>query len=301
MARTAEQVQRRRDEQGFPSPATGSPEYFTYRTGLLKKEVQRALYVDTRASTRDPFYRNSAAMVAAGLAATWATLAQVPFMTGGVTAGQYGFFLAAAVGAYMVKDRMKEWVRHSLSKKLLRWDHDRHIVGDGLKPAGLGAFGGRAQERVRWLEQDDVPRDVAQLRQKHRTVRGVAPELEHVLEYERKVSFEGGDPPTPDGFGVQELFRLSLDEVIKRLDDPVDPVPYYDPQTGAFRLADLPKVYHLNLIARCTDERTQRTTIARWRVVLNQDGIVYVDPVATRFVDANDAQPMISLTPTAAE
>jgi hypothetical protein len=191
-------------------------------------------------------------------------------------------------------------VRHSLSKKLLRWDHDRHIVGDGLKAAGLGAFGGRAQERVRWLEPDDVPRDVAQLRQKHRTVRGVAPELEHVLEYERKVTFEGGDPPTPAGFGVQELFRLSLDEIVKRLDDPVDPVPYYDPTTGAFRKADLPKVYHLNLVARCTDAQSQRTTLARWRVVMNQEGIVYVDPVATRVIDARQPAPP-SLVPTAAE
>jgi hypothetical protein len=282
LARAAEEVVRRRVEQGFPTPAGETPEYFTYRHGLLKKEVQRALYVDTRSSTRDPFFRNSAAMVAAGLAATWATLAQVPMLSGGLTTGQYGVFLGAAVGAYILKDRIKEWVRGALAKKLLRWDHDRHVVGDVLAPAGLGGFGGRAQERVRWIDPEEVPKDVAALRAKHRTVRGVNPELEHVLEYTRLVKLEAGAQPMPEAYGVQELFRLSLDEILKRLDDPVDEVSYYDPATACFKKADMPKVYHLNLIAACTDLAHGKTRSARWRVVVNQQGIVHVDAVAQR-------------------
>jgi hypothetical protein len=292
LARTAEEVVRRRVEQGFPTPSGDTPEYFTYRHGLLKKEMQRALYVDTRASTRDPFFRNSAAMVAAGLAATWATLAQIPIMSGGLTTGQSAVFIAAAVGAYILKDRIKEWVRGALSKKLLRFDHDRHIVGEALAPAGLGSFGGRAQERVRWIENaDDVPRDVASIRAKHRTVRGVTPELENVLEYQRIVRFTCGENPVPEGFGVQELFRLSLDEILKRLDDPVDEVAYFDHRSATFRHADMPKVYHLNLIARSTDTATGAVTSARWRVVVNQQGIVHIDPVVLRRQSAPSAAP----------
>lgn len=282
LARTADEVVRRRREQGFPTPAGDAPEYFTYRHGLLKKEMQRALYVDTRASTRDPFFRNSAAMIAAGLAATWATLAQIPIMSGGLTTGQSALFIAAAVGAYILKDRIKEWVRGALAKKLLRFDHDRHIVGDALAPAGLGSFGGRAQERLRWVENDEIPPDVAALRSKHRTVRGVTTELESVLEYQRVVRFTSGENPVPDGFGVQELFRLSLDEILKRLDDPVDQVAYYDQRNATFRQANMPKVYHLNMIARCTDQLTGDVVSGRWRVVVNQDGVVHIDPVAQR-------------------
>jgi hypothetical protein len=282
LARTAEEVVRRRVEQGFAIPSGDSPEYFTYRLGLLKKEVQRALYVDTRASTRDPFFRNSAAMVAAGLAATWATLAQVPLLTGGLTTSQGALFLGAAVGAYILKDRMKEWIRASLSRRLLRFDHDRHIVGDALGPAGLGSFSGRMQERARWVENDEVPRDIQGVRAKHRTVRGVAPELENVLEYQRTVSFECAKDPMPEGFGVQEIFRLSLDEILKRLDDPVDTVAYFDHRAATFRNAEMPKVYHLNLIAQHTDTQTGQVIAARWRVVVNQDGIQHIDPVITR-------------------
>ena len=282
LARTAEEVVRRRVEQGFAVPSADAPEYFTYRLGLLKKEVQRALYVDTRASTRDPFFRNSAAMVAAGLAATWATLAQIPLLTGGLTTSQGALFLGTAVGAYVLKDRIKEWVRNALSKKLLRFDHDRHIVGDALGPAGLGSFSGRAQERARWVENDEVPRDIQAVRAKHRTVRGVAPELENILEYQRLVQLVCAKDPMPEGFGVQEIFRLSLDEILKRLDDPVDQVAYFDHRAATFKNADMPKVYHLNLIAQHTDAQSGQVTSARWRVVVNQPGIVHIDPVVMR-------------------
>ncbi|OGQ20257.1 MAG: hypothetical protein A2138_24055 [Deltaproteobacteria bacterium RBG_16_71_12] len=298
LAKCAEEVVRRRVEQGFPTPAGDAPEYFTYRTGILKKELQRALYVDTRASTRDPFFRNSAAMVAAGLAATWATLAQVPLISGGLTTGQSLLFISLAVGAYVLKDRIKEWVRLALSRRWLRWDHDRHVVGDALAPAGLGSFGGRAQERARWLEPDDIPEEVRQLRARHRTVRGVPPELEHVLEYQRVVRFEAGKSPVPEGFGVQELFRLSLDEILKRLDDPVDEVSYFDQRTGTFATTGMPKVYHLNAIALCVDQASGRRALARWRVVVNQDGILHIDPIVARRRDASSSA--TSLAPASA-
>ncbi len=282
LARAAEEVVRRRVEQGFPLPSGDSPEYFTYRQGLLKKEMQSALYVDTRGNARDPFYRNTAAMVAAGLAATWASLAQLPLISAGLSAGTSVLFIGVGVAAYMLKDRIKEWVRVALSKRLLRYDHDREVVGDALAAAGLGSFSGRAQERLRWLEQDEVPKDVATLRAKHRTVRGVTPELETVLEYHRSVRFTCGDDPVPEGFGVQELFRVSLDEILKRLDDPVDEVAYYDHKSATFCHADMPKVYHLNLIAQCSDAQTGTVTSYRWRVVVNQQGIVHIDPVLSR-------------------
>jgi hypothetical protein len=301
VARTAEVVHRRRREQGFPIPSGrggASPEYFTYRLGVLKKEMQRALYVDTRANRADPFFRNSAAMVAAGLAATWATLAQIPLLQGGLSPTQSVFLFSSVVGAYVLKDRIKEWTRIALTQRLLRWDHNEELVGDALSCAGLGRIEGRASEQVRWLKEEEVPRHVAAIRQSHRTVRGVT-ELEHVLCYHRRVVFDGGDTPVPEGFGVQELFRLSLDEVLKRLDDPVDEVAYYDPQTGAFEQANMPKVYHLNVVSEITDVDSGERRLARHRVVVNQQGVVHIDRVVDRVLDGSEAAATASTASTA--
>lgn len=288
VAGAAEAVHRRRREQGFPTPtgtAHTSPEHFTYRQGVLKKEMQRALYVDTRQGRTDPLFRNSAAMAAAGLAATWATLAQVPLLQGGLSGEQSLVLFSAAVGAYILKDRIKEWARVSLTKKLLPWDHNVAIVGEALDCAGLGKLAGRASEQVRWVKDDGIPAAVDELRKRQRTVRGVA-ELEHVLCYRRRLVFDGGESPVPAGFGVQELVRLSLDEILKRLDDPIDDVAFYDPSTGTFARAAMPKVYHLNLVVETTagaqDDPDAVRHLSRSRVIVNQEGVVRIDPVAER-------------------
>ena len=290
VAEAAEAVHRRRREQGFPTPtgtAHTSAEHFTYRLGVLKKEMQRALYVDARAGRIDPFFRNSAAMVAAGLAATWATLAQVPLLQGGLSGSQSTLLFSAAVGAYVLKDRIKEWSRVVLTKKLLPWDHNDRIVGDALACAGLGRLVGRASEQVRWVKDDVIPASVDELRKRQRTVRGVA-ELEHVLCYRRRVAFDGGDEPVPEGFGVQELVRLSLDEVLKRLDDPIDEVSFYDPVTGAFERTGMPKVYHLNVVVE-TIAPDNETRLSRFRVIVNQHGVVRIDTVADRVAPTSAA------------
>ena len=283
VARTAEHLHRRRRDQGFPTP-TGqhrtSPEHFTYRLGVLKKEMQRALYVDMREGRADPFWRNSAAMVAAGLAATWATLAQVPLLQGGLSSSQSALLFSAAVGAYVLKDRIKEWTRVLLTKKLLPWDHDERIVADALSRAGLGRLVGRAAEQATWVKDESIPRHIDEMRKRQRTVRGVA-ELENVLLYRRKVAFDGGDDPVPSGFGVQELLRISLDEVLKRLDDPIDDVSFYDPARGSFVRKGMPKVYHLNLVIE-TREPNGSGCVSRHRVIVNQQGITRIDAVGER-------------------
>ncbi len=286
IAHTLETLNRRRRDQGFVLPSTGNEiesEYYSYRMSLLKKELQRALYIDTRSLGRDPFYANSAAMVAAGLAATWATLAQVPFLTGQWDIRENFTLFGVAIGAYILKDRIKDWVKTVLSRRLNQWDHDHQIVGDALAEVGLGAFTGRARERMRWLPEGELPDDVFAMRTQQRTVRGSTTELEHVLHYERLLSFKGTETsPMPRGFGVQEILRLSLDDLLRRLDDPMDQTSFYDGAAGRFTRAPLPKVYHLNVVHVATNLHTGQRFLNRARVVLNRRQLLRIEPVMSR-------------------
>ncbi len=111
-----------------------------------------------------------------------------------------------------------------------------------------------------------------------RTVRGIDPERESVMRYQRETKFTPKEA-LPPGFGVQELVRLSLDPIIARLDDPTDLVSFYDRMTGRFVNAEMPKVYHLNVVLVATDRTTGAQHRTRTRVVVNQEGIVRLDPV----------------------
>ena len=50
IATALEELNHRRTTQGFVVPRSYDAEYYSYRLGLLKKELQRSLYVNTRAS-----------------------------------------------------------------------------------------------------------------------------------------------------------------------------------------------------------------------------------------------------------
>jgi hypothetical protein len=287
IAECARAVNERRVDQGFALPWGKSPEYYSYRIGILKKEVQRSLYLDTRQSARDPFFSNTAAMVAAGLAATWATLAQLPLWTGKWSSREGVYFLLLAVGAYVLKDRIKEWTRERLSRRFLRWDHNRKIVGDALSRVGLGSFAGHAKERMTFVSDEEIPENVRRLRVKNRTVRGVTPELEQVIHYRRSIEIaQDENDAVPEGFGVMELFRLSTNELIKRLDDPLDQVAFFDNETGRFKEQELPKVYHLNLVLVVSEGEGTEQLLKRYRVVVNRKGILRVDPVLERREEA---------------
>jgi hypothetical protein len=279
LGQTIEQVNRRRLDQGFATPWDSQPEYFAYRMALLKDELQRALYVDTRRLARDPFYQNSAAMVAASLAATWATLAQLPLLSSDFATEHRLQVLSLAVLAYVLKDRIKEWTRLLLSSRILRWDHDRKVLGNALLKVGFGEFSGRARERMRFLSEAQVPPEVKKLRLFHRKMQVLASEQEQVLHYHRRLTFRSSSSPVPSGFGVQDVFRLALEDIIKRLDDPIDPVSFYDHKSGQFKTAQVPKVYHLNLILVAENLSSNEVVRSRTRAVVNQQGIVRLEPL----------------------
>ena len=278
IAHTLDVLSKMRRRRGFITPDVGKPELYGYRLGLLKKELQQSLYVDTRPSGRDPFVANSAAMIAAALAATWALLAQVPLITGTLWSWQGLVFGLGAIFAYVLKDRIKDIVKRRLVKRWKHWDHENKILGGPLSNLGWGHFSGRARERVRWCAVDDIPRDVRRIRRFHRTVRSAAADLERVLHYRRDVSLSVADPVPPAGFGLQEILRVRLADLLRRLDDPIDNVTFYSRTKRRFVQRDIPRVYHLNLICMVTTPSGKRKG-RKFRAVVNQKEVIRLESV----------------------
>lgn len=283
MARFAQEQARLRLEAGYALPYEEPREYFAYRLGLLKKNLQQALYLNTREAAVDNYLRNSAAMVAAGLAATWAFIAQAPMQMGGVRASTQFALLGSAVGAYMLKDRIKEWTREWLTRRLRIDDYSRRIVPDALARFGLEHLAGRARERMRFLPQSEVDPEVHAMRIMHRSVIGTTVELEEVLHYRRRLTLKAQEGArTTAGFGIREIMRFNISALTRRLDDPLDEVSYFNAQSGQFTRSSVPKVYHANLVVSVGAAHAPERWLSRFRLVLNQEGLIRVEPVATR-------------------
>jgi hypothetical protein len=258
-------------------------EYGEYRLSLLKKSVHNALYLDARAVSSDHYFRNAISVIGAALAAIWALAATPSRMFSSLGGGTPILLFVGAVFAYAVKDRVKNLTNEFLMRRLRQHDHMAWIEGRSLAAMGLGMLRIRLREAMAFLSSTSVPREIRDLRLSRRTVRFAEAGQEEVIHYKKELLIKKpSGAQIPEGFRVRDILRLNVRHFLVRLDDPIDPVAYFDPALGAFAAAKLPKVYHVNVVLRVQrfdDEKHGIERFERHRVVINKEGIVRVDLV----------------------
>lgn len=285
-AELAREEARYRQKYGYLTLGDGGGaggEYFSYRSGLLKKAVQSALYLDVREVKVDTFVRNAVGAVAAALAAIWATALamKLPATLAGMPSRTKWMLFTAAVLAYVLKDRIKAITNDVLVPRLKRFDHTKWLKGEALAAVGLGMLQARLQEGMRFLYPSEVPADVRQMRRARPTVRNAEPLAEEVIHYRKTVEAVAEDDAArlPQGYWVRDILRLNVRHFLVRLDDPIDRAEYFDLARDGFATAQLPKVYRLNLVLKITRETSsaiqERSELLK--VALNKEGIVRVE------------------------
>lgn len=285
-----------RGRNGMATPDRGSRqslEGYTYRLGMLKKFVSEVLYLAVRPENREKVYRNGIAAVGAGLAATFAVLAEqqrLKLMVEGGSGARVGILLALAVVAYVFKDRIKDLSKEYFFERLKHRlpDYKLHLAyryrdadgGEHDLPLGF------AEEFMRYLRADSVPDEVDYLRSVFKRAE-VDPDLhETVLHYSRRFELSGREAPAAPGDPryVKNVLRFDFSEFLARLDEPTRSVEFYDAGRGA-RRARSHKVYHVNLVWRYEaelDGTARRVDFERQRVILDKRGIVRLERVIPR-------------------
>jgi hypothetical protein len=265
--------------------APGEGEYFTYHMSLLKKTVQNALFLETRAiEADDVFLRNAIAGTGAALAAIWALATQLPTTLAGLPTSTQMLVFGGAVLAYVMKDRIKSLTSEFLIARLRRFDHKSWLHGPTMALLGLGGVRIRSRELMRFLATAEVPEVITRRRLAHRTVRRAERHGEVVIHYRKEITaVVDPDQPIPEGYSLRDILRLNVRHFLVRLDDPLDRHTFFDPETGGFQAADLPKVYHLNLVLvvrrRTGEGDGGEEHLEHLRVVLDKEGIVRVERV----------------------
>ena len=278
IGRTVEKIMRVYRLLPLEALETKDQEYLTYRTNRLKKEVQRTLYLEPESNERVELISNSAAMVAAGLAALWATTAQIPLLSGHFGETTSALFFAVAIGAYILKDRIKEIIRRQLSKRWSPWDRLYHFQLEHLSRFGVGAYRGRVEHTSKWTDESSIDSTIKKARSQQRSVGEVDDELEHIHHHHQNLSMNCDATRTSqEECGVQQVIRLSLDSLLPRLDEPLREIHAYNPETGNFTSASLPRVYHLNLVARLTSPCSKKPLVARCRAVVNSKRVIRLE------------------------
>ena len=262
------------------APDTASPagnETFLYRRGLLKKFVMSVLFLDIRKERE-----NRAADLFAAIAAGIATL----FATGAAIATQRWYtlnslpFIAAVALSYILKDRMKDWVKHYFAAKLTRWLWDYNVrIEDPTKGVKIG----RCREAFCFLGQHLVPPEVYRRRHDN-AVDGIELEFrsESIIRYEKDVQLQGKTIGAlhPRLHEINDIIRFNISSFLTRADDPVRAVRWFDAEHNRVATVESPKLYHINIVFVLRSHTGKRPSrIERVRIILDKTGIKRIESV----------------------
>lgn len=262
---------------------SGETESLWNQLSLLKKFTSSVLYLQ---SSRNHFVdrvQDVLLGVAAALAMIWAVgvqaLALLAFdvqLAPNVGDQVIFLFLAMAVSAYVLKDRIKSWVGQGLSKRIPEWLYDRRFdlsTEDETIPVGT------LTETVRFVDQAQLPNEIRLIRESQ-----VKNSLHlrvpyRILHYRRRVEMNlvkaAKDLPRMQGFS--DIMRINVWRWVRTLDTTSKSILYRN-EAGDVDRKTLANTYGVDLIVRSEKEgRQYQPKLAYHRVVLNRRGIVRVE------------------------
>lgn len=259
-------------------------EAYTYRLGLLKKYLSEVLFIQLKSIKKDKLYKNYAAAIGAGLAATVAGLAEhqrVQYLTGNDSGLRLAFLIGVAVVAYIFKDRVKDLSKEYFNTRLKErlpdlsflMSHKSHTSKGRSKIRELGEI----SEYFRFLK--DVPSDVAYLRTLGQAKSSDPERQETVMHMARRFRMELRSRKHRKLFPLlKNVHRIDISPFLSKLDNPTMPISFVDPD-GEATTVNAPKVYHINAVLRYevrfgTGDGTRYVDYDRYRIIVNKNGII---------------------------
>lgn len=283
----AELEHRRR--HGFPldlGESLGDREAHLVRISQLKKFFQSTLFLDVSPQPVNSRISETGAATAAGLAAVWMAFFQRNFDPGSAAVVSSGVF------AYILKDRIKEWVKKVVARGASRIfaDIDQRLLVEDRQI-------GITKEWLSFESARDLPGDVLALRERGRLseVEGRLPE--DVIHY--RIFQDVRDSARAregNAWALQETLRVNFDRYLKNMDDPYKNVAALD-ATGRLVTASCHRVYHFYIVIRPRYECGAASTRFRgrsggrrlatiptkdkiYRIVMDKNGVDRVETVS---------------------
>ena len=188
-------------------------------------------------------------------------------------------FFVALVVAYMLKDRIKEFVRYLFSTQLQTRLYDRRIdirTQDGAHKLGV------LREKMSFVQEADLPKPVLKARNKD-----LFSELDNdgrgetIICYTKDIvlyrkAFQKVYASAAEITGLNDIIRYDIRPFLRKMAEPVHERPYLE--EGMLKQAVCHKVYHVYLVSRYRALHPQKQKLhSRLRLILNQNGIKRIE------------------------
>jgi hypothetical protein len=254
-------------------------EQILYRSGLLKKFVIDALMLPVDRSSMQELYGHYISSFAAGIA----MLIYVLLI---VWQGQWFLinsapFLILSVIGYVLKDRIKEWLKNLSYQKTLRFfpDYTTKILTSDKKRVI-----GELKESFTFVSEKNIPKEIWDIRNA-----GFHSMIETFKRPEQIIYFKRTINIFPPKSGMRSrlvdlniILRFNLKNFLEKASEPYHTYTTLDPETLSIRQIHLPKVYHINIILKNTfsdETSTSATELKKLRFIVDKNGIKHIEQI----------------------
>lgn len=248
-----------------------SSELLLVRLGQMKKFFQSKMFIDVQKSqSLKKFSEPTAALAACIAGVSAAILQQVgnpDFYQIGLQGASLIFF---AMGLYAVRDRLKDFAKSFLNKRISKYVPDFEYE---LKEKDVQI--GHIKEWLKTVRTMELP-ELIRHRRKSASVSEAESYLKEDVLFLKRIyclapKTKGKDNP----LSLQENLRINLQRYLKFLDDPMKDITILD-QKGRFTRKTSHKMYYFYALVNYTAKENgvdAQKQMQLYRVVLNKNGI----------------------------
>lgn len=251
-----------------------------YRSNLLSKFVLDALQLNTNRFSLDQRFEHWIGALSAGVAIM--VYFSLFFWLGNIFVINSAPFLTVAAIFYILKDRIKDWLRALSYQKASRWFPDYTTIIRPLENTShqLGVI----KESFSFIDPKQLSLELTAIRNaEFHTVLESFQRPETVLYYKRIIEIQ--NPPKtsdPRRLGLNIIFRLNIQRFLHQASDPIETHLTIDPVSRKLVTVRLPKVYHLNLIIKSitsSPHHQPKVEYKKLRIVVDKSGIKRIETI----------------------
>ncbi len=253
----------------FETASEHTSEAVSYRSSMLKKWSQSALYIKTEESRLPKQVGHIFAGAAAATAMTFAVLASLYAQR--VFSQNTLPWALIIILAYVFKDRIKEVTREVLGRGIPK------LIADNItryQDPITNERVGNAKERIDFLRLKDVPRTIRDMRYKiPNPFRNLMPE-EDIIFYSREITANSRKLKQSHSRleAINEIIRIRLDKWFKEMDDQED--LFHSIVDGKVIVFEGKKVYHLHLVVGLGEKKDRgNNELFHYEIVVSKTGV----------------------------
>lgn len=252
-------------------------EYYIYQMGQYKKIVSSVLYLNV---TREQ--KNLASVHVIGSISAF-TASIVYYLVASLISKQAAtnsiLFVILISFGYVFKDRVKDIVKILFRPRILSFlpDHKTEIIDPSNKKTPLGSI----RETVSFTDRQQVTPEILRLRDKTRRKSLPEQSPEEILVYRKEltVNTDAVQKLHTRTVNFTDIMRFNIRKFLLKMDDPEQPINYFNEELEKGTTITGDRVYHINLVLKYSHVKGDKEDIKyeRYRLVANKLGIQRVE------------------------